>query len=570
MTPLFSIIIPTFNAAPKLVASLSSVLQQQNADLEILIMDGASTDGTLEIAREWAARDARINFYSETDNGVYDAMNKGIARASGRYLYFLGAGDTLRPGVLERVARALETEEKKADKPLILYGDVWFSDLGFESGGPFSQWRLTVTCPNHQTIFTAREVFALKGGFDLKYPISADYAFHLACFGDPNIAKVHLPLVVANYEGRGLSSDARDEAFEADRVTLIQRHFSFPVRWLYRLRRASPARLKTLGRPLVRLLKGMPDQRALQPRSQNVKADDSAEDRPPIKWIFAFSQGSEANYEPLIRVAVDSARARTSLQAICLYDGEPSELTAWLQAQSVEVVPCRSVFRSRLENLARAKNDVEILQFGSGAFLRFEIPRVARELEWDDKFVFYTDCDVMFERDPAPLLRPLKPLIFAAAPEHDRDSPLHMNSGAMWINLAGFGGWIRGLQTFVHHNFFRLCPDWWDQPALRVYFHPFHRFLWKIKVPDRIGYGLMTRLPTRGWKWEDLPVELNWKPYWGKDSDAALVHFHGPKPEQRDALDRGECAPHIAQYDAGAFRSYSELWEVWLEESRNL
>ena len=86
-----SIIIPTFNSANTLRRALDSIIGQTLNDLEVLIMDGVSTDQTLDIAKTY--NDNRIRIFSEPDNGVYDAMNKGIDKASGEWLYFLGSDD---------------------------------------------------------------------------------------------------------------------------------------------------------------------------------------------------------------------------------------------------------------------------------------------------------------------------------------------------------------------------------------------------------------------------------------------------------------------------------------------
>ncbi len=290
----------------------------------------------------------------------------------------------------------------------------------------------------------------------------------------------------------------------------------------------------------------------------------------PIKWIFAYSQGSEAAYGDLIRVAVTSARARTSLESICLYDGEETPLSLWLQSQGVQVVRCQTVLTPELQALSLKHNAPEILRTGRGAFLRFEIPRLARELGWTDEFVFYSDCDVMFERDPSALLRPLRPRLFAAAPETFRHNNLHMNSGAMWINLAAFAARMPELSAWTARHIEPVCAACWDQGALRVYFHPLHRFLWKIGVPDRLFYAVMTRLRVRMWKWDDLPLELNWKPYWGHNENACLVHFHGLKPTMRGEAERGELRPNIAVLDGPAFQAYATQWDELLKEASNV
>ncbi|MDE6297409.1 MAG: glycosyltransferase, partial [Muribaculaceae bacterium] len=113
--PLISIITITYNAEKELPATIESVLKQSCTDFEHLIIDGASTDKTLEIARK--NPDARI--ISEKDNGLYDAMNKGIKHAHGKYLLFLNAGDSFRNS--DSLAEYASAAEKDYD---IIYGDT--------------------------------------------------------------------------------------------------------------------------------------------------------------------------------------------------------------------------------------------------------------------------------------------------------------------------------------------------------------------------------------------------------------------------------------------------------------
>lgn len=208
--PQFSIIIPTFNARAKLEATLDSIRAQSFDDLEVLVMDGASNDGT----REFLATQSDVSWHSEPDRGVYDAMNKGIARAKGRYLYFIGAGDTLLPGALKRTQLHLPSHDLG-----FVYGNVRFPD-GQVFMGPTSPLRLRKINLCHQAIFYGREVFERVGLYDLRYPILSDYAFNLRCFGERAIAKIYSGVTVANYEGGGLST-RRDEAFVRDRLPLI-------------------------------------------------------------------------------------------------------------------------------------------------------------------------------------------------------------------------------------------------------------------------------------------------------------------------------------------------------------
>ena len=174
MDPLFSIITVTWNAAGVIAPTMQSVQHQTNSDYEMLIIDGASTDDTLSIVRQ--ASIAALRVFSEPDNGLYDAMNKGIARARGRYLIFLNAGDTFADNtVLARLALLA------ADNPGVIYGQTQLVDKDRNVVGMrhlTAPKRLTagsflngmVVC--HQAFVARRD---LVPQYDLQYKLSADY-----------------------------------------------------------------------------------------------------------------------------------------------------------------------------------------------------------------------------------------------------------------------------------------------------------------------------------------------------------------------------------------------------------
>ncbi len=227
-----SVVIPTFNARTKLEATLNSIRAQNFEALEILVQDGASTDDTTQ----WLASQADVSWHSEPDAGVYDAMNKGIARARGRYLYFLGAGDTLLPNALEQMHLHLPAHDLG-----FVYGNVRFPD-GQIFMGPTSALRLRKLNLCHQAIFYGREIFERLGNYNLRYPILSDYAFNLRCFAAADIPKIYTGVTVANYEGGGLST-AVDAAFLQDRLQLIQA-MGQPAAALSSLEARIPAGLK--------------------------------------------------------------------------------------------------------------------------------------------------------------------------------------------------------------------------------------------------------------------------------------------------------------------------------------
>ena len=174
MEPLFSIITVTWNAADVIAPTLESVRCQTSSDYELLIIDGASTDDTLAIVRGTSIGNLRV--FSEPDKGLYDAMNKGIALARGRYIMFLNAGDTFADDtVLARLAQLT------VDDPGVIYGQTQLVNAAREVVGKrhlTAPKRLTansflkgmVVC--HQAFVVRRD---LAPQYDLQYRLSADY-----------------------------------------------------------------------------------------------------------------------------------------------------------------------------------------------------------------------------------------------------------------------------------------------------------------------------------------------------------------------------------------------------------
>ena len=174
MGPLFSIITVTWNAATVVAPTLESVRRQTSSDYEMLIIDGASTDDTLAIVRGASIGNLRV--FSEPDRGLYDAMNKGIARARGRYVMFLNAGDALADDTVMARLSLLA-----ADNPGVIYGQTQLVNASREVVGKrhlTAPKRLTVdsflrgmvVC--HQAFVARRD---LVPQYDLRYKLSADY-----------------------------------------------------------------------------------------------------------------------------------------------------------------------------------------------------------------------------------------------------------------------------------------------------------------------------------------------------------------------------------------------------------
>jgi len=162
----FSIITVCYNASQNIAATLHSIVTQNYTDFELIIIDGLSTDNTLQIAKQF---DPNI-IISEPDKGIYDAMNKGIELATGDYINFMNVGDCFNdPTILSQIA-ALHSD---AD---ILYGNH-IADYGYftryqAAGLPDDLWKGCCIC--HQTVFIKSNILK-KNKFDIKYKFAADY-----------------------------------------------------------------------------------------------------------------------------------------------------------------------------------------------------------------------------------------------------------------------------------------------------------------------------------------------------------------------------------------------------------
>ena len=197
MSLLFTIIIPTFNSDATIEKNLNSIINQNYKDYEVLIIDGLSTDKTLTLINSYAIIHNCIKYKSERDNGIYDAMNKGIELAKGEWIIFLGSDDYFYDNnVLEDANNYIKN--KLVD---VLYGDAILLKEGIKYGGEFDLTRI-LTKQNlcHQTIFYRKEVFTKLGKYNLKYKIAADWDFNIRCFRHPDIKLTYMnrPIVFFN------------------------------------------------------------------------------------------------------------------------------------------------------------------------------------------------------------------------------------------------------------------------------------------------------------------------------------------------------------------------------------
>lgn len=201
--PRISVVTVCFNSAETLESTILSVLNQTYPNVEYIVIDGGSTDGTVDIIKKYADRIAY--WVSEPDNGIYDAMNKGVRAATGDYMNFMNAGDGFYDnGVIERCVPYLNTD------PDVAFGSVYgispTGDNAEVKPDPFYTQKRKRKYPGicHQSTFV-KAALQRQHGFDTRYSIAAD--FNLLSIIYNNGGKfLEIPHCIATYETTGFST----------------------------------------------------------------------------------------------------------------------------------------------------------------------------------------------------------------------------------------------------------------------------------------------------------------------------------------------------------------------------
>lgn len=209
--PLVSVIIPTHNAAATLRAALESVVNQTYPKVELIVVDYQSTDATKEIVASYPS----VRFVSETEKGIYQAMNSGIAQANGEWIYFLGADDFLYN---EMVFKEL-FEQKIPENTDLILGKV--ENVGAQHSlvptiyqNTFSSglyWRNTL---HHQGILYHKRIFDTYT-FNAKYKILADYELNLRLFLT-NTKVYYCQLFIAKSFAGGISKQFTNALYDEE------------------------------------------------------------------------------------------------------------------------------------------------------------------------------------------------------------------------------------------------------------------------------------------------------------------------------------------------------------------
>ena len=208
---LVSIIIATFNSEKTLPKALNSVLNQSFESWECVIVDGVSKDGTIDIIKDYCAKDKRFRYISEADNGIYDAFNKGWKMAEGEWIYYLGSDDLL-------LGEALENFVMNVDESDVIYGNTIFEGVAGQRKIVSIEPRyLRNRMVSHQCIFMKRKCIEELGGFDVRYKICADFALVQKAI-QAGAKFSHINYYIAIFNATGVSTRKYSNLFEVYKI----------------------------------------------------------------------------------------------------------------------------------------------------------------------------------------------------------------------------------------------------------------------------------------------------------------------------------------------------------------
>lgn len=205
-----SIITVSHNSSKTIGDTINSVLEQDYPNIEYIIVDGLSTDGTHEIVTSYGSRISK--YISEDDKGLYDAMNKGIDMATGEIIGILNSDDLYaNSNVITKIAAVFNNE--KVD---VVYGDLYYFKTGLPNnplrhyrGGVFSLRRVSYgLMPPHPTFFIRKSVYERFGKFDIQYTLSADFDLILRFLGVHNVSFKYIPEVLVKMRTGGKSTSS--------------------------------------------------------------------------------------------------------------------------------------------------------------------------------------------------------------------------------------------------------------------------------------------------------------------------------------------------------------------------
>jgi glycosyltransferase involved in cell wall biosynthesis len=220
--PLISIILVCLNAEKTIELTLQSIATLDYPNIELIVVDGESSDKTSDILKRYSPIINKIT--AEKDNGIYDAMNKGLKLATGDYLYFVGADDIIINSWQNLIG-------KLKSGNTVYYGNAYFPVKNKIYNGKTGFIRLLTKNICHQAIFYPRAVFE-KYRYSCEYKLSGDFHLNLLINSDPDFKFKYIDILIAVYSEKGISTNRSDAKFLQDHKKIIRENYSTPV-YLY-------------------------------------------------------------------------------------------------------------------------------------------------------------------------------------------------------------------------------------------------------------------------------------------------------------------------------------------------
>lgn len=236
----YSILVVCLNAGQRLLDTIESIIRQKYQNYEIIIKDGESADGSVELVKNRFAEYAdRIQIIVQKDSGIYDAMNQACSYAKGEYYLFLNTGDSFcDENVLEKITDGIIEKKKEFGTcPDIVYGNLYHKALDsvIYAAPQINDFTCYRNVPCHQTCFYHRNMFAERG-YEPRYNVRADYEHFLWCFYKKKARICYLPVMTASYEGGGYSETKEHRKQSAKQHREITESYMGKAKaWKYRM-----------------------------------------------------------------------------------------------------------------------------------------------------------------------------------------------------------------------------------------------------------------------------------------------------------------------------------------------
>lgn len=199
-----SIITPCYNSEKTIEKTLLSVLNQTYQNYEYIIIDGGSVDGTLDIVRKYAEQfEGKLHLISEKDNGIYDAMNKGVGMATGELIGIVNSDDWYEADAIENILDKYSGAEYE-----VVYGMLRNINLDGEEKSVvfYNHIFLEEKMINHPTCFITRQTYEDFGKYSTEYKSSADYAYLLKLMDSKKVVFTPIYKIISNFRVGGMSA----------------------------------------------------------------------------------------------------------------------------------------------------------------------------------------------------------------------------------------------------------------------------------------------------------------------------------------------------------------------------